>query len=187
MAEMVRDGIDGLLFPPGDALSLAACLRRLIDEDGLLERLRAGILPPMSIEAEAAGLREMYGAMISRTPVWTRPRPASFRRSARSVAAVVLNYKTRIRRGWRCAPCRRRSPQSHLRRRQRIERRLRRESAGVLTGVDLSRPAAISGSRRLQRRHRRCARSRCRHRAARQQRRRPGARRRRPSAGRLRF
>jgi GT2 family glycosyltransferase/glycosyltransferase involved in cell wall biosynthesis len=94
MAEMVRDGIDGLLFPPGDAASLAGCLRRLIDEAGLLERLRAGIVPPMSIEVEAAGLREMYGAMISRAPVRTRPRSASFRPSAGSVAAVILNYKT---------------------------------------------------------------------------------------------
>ena len=32
MAEMVKDGVDGLLFPPGDAVSLGGCLRRLIEE-----------------------------------------------------------------------------------------------------------------------------------------------------------
>jgi GT2 family glycosyltransferase/glycosyltransferase involved in cell wall biosynthesis len=94
MAEMVKDGVDGLLFPPGDAVSLARCLRRLIEEDGLLDRLRAGIVRPMSIEAEAAHLRDMYGAMISRKPRQAQSRPTSVRPAAESIAAVVLNYKT---------------------------------------------------------------------------------------------
>ena len=94
MAEMVKDGVDGLLFPPGDAVSLAGCLRRLIEDNGLLERLRGGIVPPLSIEVEAETLREMYGAMVSRAPRREQPRPASVRHRAQSVAAVVLNYRT---------------------------------------------------------------------------------------------
>jgi glycosyltransferase involved in cell wall biosynthesis len=52
MAEMVRDGIDGLRFRPGDVSSLAGALHRLCDEAGLLERLRAGVRPPATIDAE---------------------------------------------------------------------------------------------------------------------------------------
>ena len=52
MAEMVREGIDGLRFNPGDVSSLAGALRRLCDDPGLLERLRAGVRPPTTIDAE---------------------------------------------------------------------------------------------------------------------------------------
>jgi glycosyltransferase involved in cell wall biosynthesis len=44
--ELLRDGETGLLVPPGDAGALAAALRRLVDDDGLRNRLAA------------AGLRE---------------------------------------------------------------------------------------------------------------------------------
>ncbi len=39
IAEVVRDGVNGLLFPPGDAGALAAALRRLMEEPALRERL----------------------------------------------------------------------------------------------------------------------------------------------------
>lgn len=54
MAEMVRDGVDGLHFAPGDARSLAEALRRLSADPALLPRLRAGIRPPRSIAEEMA-------------------------------------------------------------------------------------------------------------------------------------
>jgi glycosyltransferase involved in cell wall biosynthesis len=38
-AELVDDGVSGLLFEAGNALSLQRALRRLVDEPGLLERL----------------------------------------------------------------------------------------------------------------------------------------------------
>jgi glycosyltransferase involved in cell wall biosynthesis len=41
-AEYLRDGDNALLHPPGDAAALARALRRLADEPGLRERLRAG-------------------------------------------------------------------------------------------------------------------------------------------------
>lgn len=94
MAEMVNDGVDGLLFPPGDAAALAACLRRLIEEPGLLDRLRAGIVKPMSIDADAARLRAMYAEMTP-APRGIAPAPAAPKPSVASVlAAVVLNYRT---------------------------------------------------------------------------------------------
>ena len=64
MAEMVRDGIDGLLFKAGDAHMLAAVLRRLVEEPALLQVLRSGIVSPMSIEEDAASLRAMYREMV---------------------------------------------------------------------------------------------------------------------------
>jgi len=51
-AEMVRDGIDGLLFEPGDVHSLSVALRRLATEPGLPARLRAGIERPPDIDIE---------------------------------------------------------------------------------------------------------------------------------------
>ncbi|WP_239375198.1 glycosyltransferase [Frankia sp. Cj5] len=45
LAGAVRDGVDGLLAAPGDPVSLAGALRRLY-EPGVLEALRAGIVPP---------------------------------------------------------------------------------------------------------------------------------------------
>jgi len=41
-ATIVRDEVNGLLFPPGDAEALARCLARLWSDDGLQTRLEAG-------------------------------------------------------------------------------------------------------------------------------------------------
>jgi glycosyltransferase involved in cell wall biosynthesis len=60
MAELVRHGDSGLLFAPGDALDLRRALRRLLDEPGLLPRLRRGIPPVRTIEADAAWTRDLY-------------------------------------------------------------------------------------------------------------------------------
>ncbi len=46
MAEAVRDGVDGLHFPIGDAAGLATVMRRAAEEPGLWDRLVAGIQPP---------------------------------------------------------------------------------------------------------------------------------------------
>lgn len=41
IVEILRDGVEGLLFLPGDAAALAAAIQRLIDDPALGERLRA--------------------------------------------------------------------------------------------------------------------------------------------------
>jgi GT2 family glycosyltransferase/glycosyltransferase involved in cell wall biosynthesis len=96
MAEMVRDGIDGLLFPAGDVRALAAALRRLVDDRSLLETLRAGIIRPMSIEADAASVRRMYGQLTAGRPRSSMaPRVEPINGGAGSeIAAVVLNYRS---------------------------------------------------------------------------------------------
>jgi glycosyltransferase involved in cell wall biosynthesis len=60
MAELVRDGIDGLHFQPADAADLARALHRLIDEPGLLPRLRAGSTIPRAIQDEMRQLVAIY-------------------------------------------------------------------------------------------------------------------------------
>lgn len=123
MAEMVRDGVDGLLFPAGDSGALAARLRRLIDEPDLLPTLQAGISRPMSIDEDAAWLRDLYARVgvndrrrstplseNARAASCSRQSPAATLRQAQGgpepgrgtsrqsravdVAAVVLNYQT---------------------------------------------------------------------------------------------
>jgi len=60
MAELVQDGVNGLLFNPGDAASLAAGLRQLLDKPDLLDRLRAGIKPIKTVAQEMEELQETY-------------------------------------------------------------------------------------------------------------------------------
>ena len=65
MAESVRDGVDGLLFPVGDTAALAACIQRLHEEPGLLERLRAGIRPPTYHAEHLAQMDVLYAQALT--------------------------------------------------------------------------------------------------------------------------
>jgi glycosyltransferase involved in cell wall biosynthesis len=60
MAEAVRDGVDGLLFPRGDAAALAERLARLADDRDLVERLVAGRPPVPTVEDIGAELEALY-------------------------------------------------------------------------------------------------------------------------------
>jgi len=60
LAEAVRDGVDGLVVDPLSAGALAAALDRLSSEDGLLERLQAGIAPPRRFDAYVDELEAYY-------------------------------------------------------------------------------------------------------------------------------
>jgi glycosyltransferase involved in cell wall biosynthesis len=65
MAELVTHERDGLLFPAGDAAGLEAALRRLLDEPGLLDRLRSGVPRVPSIDDDAARTRALYERLRS--------------------------------------------------------------------------------------------------------------------------
>jgi glycosyltransferase involved in cell wall biosynthesis len=66
MSEFVRSEKDGLLFGLEDHDDLARQLRRLLEEPGLLERLRAGIRPVKTIQENVDELEALYGALLAR-------------------------------------------------------------------------------------------------------------------------
>ena len=63
-AELVRDGVNGLHAPVGDAAGLADVMRRAIEEPGLWQRLRQGVEPPAGIGESAARHRVLYDGLI---------------------------------------------------------------------------------------------------------------------------
>lgn len=75
MAEAVASEGDGLLFELEDVDDLARQLRRLIEEPGLIARLRAGIGPVKTVEEDAAQLERLYERLI-RQRRGTVPEPA---------------------------------------------------------------------------------------------------------------
>ncbi len=85
--ESIRDGINGLLFRPGDARDLARLIRRLAGEPGLLDRLRAGCTTPRTLDDDVSATRAIYDEVVAGN--------ANAREHASErVAAVVLNYRT---------------------------------------------------------------------------------------------
>ena len=64
MAEMVRDGVDGLHAPVGDPAGLAAVLRRAAERPGLWGRLASGISPPKTIAQVAEDHLSLYQELL---------------------------------------------------------------------------------------------------------------------------
>jgi GT2 family glycosyltransferase/glycosyltransferase involved in cell wall biosynthesis len=60
LAELVREGVDGMLFPPAHAAALVATMRRLVEDGALRERL--GRDPPHvpDMDEHAAALETVY-------------------------------------------------------------------------------------------------------------------------------
>lgn len=88
MAEMVRDGVDGLHFPVGDPAGLADALRCAADEPGLWQRLVDAIVPPPSMEDAADAHEALYRAVLAqplraarRQPGPSRTTPGALRTS----------------------------------------------------------------------------------------------------------
>jgi glycosyltransferase involved in cell wall biosynthesis len=68
MAELVRDGVDGLHAPAGDVAALAATLRRASGDRPLWRRLAAAIVPPPTPAAQAARMLDLYRSLGARAP-----------------------------------------------------------------------------------------------------------------------
>ena len=65
MAELVRDGVDGVHFRLGDAADLRAKLAALIDSPGILETFRRHVPAVPEIVAQAAVVRDRYAALLA--------------------------------------------------------------------------------------------------------------------------
>jgi len=64
--ELVRDGVDGRLFPAGDSAALAELLQGLIDRPGTLDRLRDAVSPPRRMEDVARDMFQIYTEIATR-------------------------------------------------------------------------------------------------------------------------
>ena len=64
LAEVVHDGIDGLLVSPQDVAAWTAALQRVVDEPLLLERLRAGVRAPLDVAQHVQLLGDVYGQSL---------------------------------------------------------------------------------------------------------------------------
>lgn len=78
LADLVEHGKNGLLFDMGNASSLAAQLRRLMDEPQLVSRLRAGIPQVKTLDENMNELFDIYEQLYSRrnrgrTPIQEPP------------------------------------------------------------------------------------------------------------------
>ncbi len=66
MSEFVRHEEDGLLFELENTEDLARQLRRLVEEPGLLQKLRAGIGPVKTVQENVDELEELYVRLLTK-------------------------------------------------------------------------------------------------------------------------
>ena len=66
---MVRDGVDGLLFPPGDVAALRGALRELIERPERVAQLRAGIGPVRTVGDHVAQIVATYEQVLQGFPI----------------------------------------------------------------------------------------------------------------------
>ncbi len=76
IAEKVQDGVNGLLVPSFSVAAWRDALRALAHDRALREQLRAGVLPPRSMDAVVADLQALY-ARVTQDPKGFRPLAAS--------------------------------------------------------------------------------------------------------------
>jgi glycosyltransferase involved in cell wall biosynthesis len=66
MEYQVRDGVDGLLFAPGDPNDLARQLQRLVDEPDLVRRLGKNVEPVRTVDQEMAETESIYRSVMTK-------------------------------------------------------------------------------------------------------------------------
>jgi glycosyltransferase involved in cell wall biosynthesis len=64
VAEVVRDGVNGLLVPPGDTAALGEAVRRYFADEALRERLRAGAAPSVADYAPERVFGELESTLL---------------------------------------------------------------------------------------------------------------------------
>lgn len=66
IAELVRDGVDGILVAPDDAAAWAAAIERLVEDRRAIHELRARIAPPRTMDAVADDMATLYARALAR-------------------------------------------------------------------------------------------------------------------------
>jgi glycosyltransferase involved in cell wall biosynthesis len=66
IAELVRDGVDGILVAPDDAAAWAATISRLADDRYVIDALRARVAPPRTMDAAADDMAALYARILPR-------------------------------------------------------------------------------------------------------------------------
>jgi glycosyltransferase involved in cell wall biosynthesis len=69
LAEKVRDGVDGLLFRPGDAADLQDKIKLLLANHELLERLHRNVPPVRTIEEHTREVETLYASLAAKARV----------------------------------------------------------------------------------------------------------------------
>jgi glycosyltransferase involved in cell wall biosynthesis len=67
IAELVRDGVDGVLVAPDDATAWAATIRRLANNRHLIDAMRARVEPPRNMNAVADDMATLYAKVLARS------------------------------------------------------------------------------------------------------------------------
>jgi len=65
MADLVQDGVNGLLFERGSAENLAEKMGALVREPERIRRLAGGIVPVKTIEEDVAAIEEIYRELVA--------------------------------------------------------------------------------------------------------------------------
>jgi glycosyltransferase involved in cell wall biosynthesis len=103
-AEVVEHEKNGLLVPAGQSVALAEAVGRLLDDPGLLGRLRAGCraVPSRSLDDLVASHESQYSALLNSSPPPAARRGLDAYRSVGRVAFIVgidgapLRYRARF-------------------------------------------------------------------------------------------
>jgi glycosyltransferase involved in cell wall biosynthesis len=64
IAELVSDGVDGILVAPDDAAAWAVAIERLVEDRRAIDELRGRIAPPRSMDAVAGDMATLYARML---------------------------------------------------------------------------------------------------------------------------
>jgi glycosyltransferase involved in cell wall biosynthesis len=64
IAELVRDGVDGILVAPDDVAAWAVAIERLVEDRRAIDELRARIAPPRTMDAVAGDMATLYARML---------------------------------------------------------------------------------------------------------------------------
>jgi glycosyltransferase involved in cell wall biosynthesis len=73
MAEKVIDGVNGLHFRAGDPLSLVKTMRTAVADEGLWDKLRAGIPSVHGMAEHTRRLETIYNGLLERREYDSKP------------------------------------------------------------------------------------------------------------------